>query len=242
MTTSPHPALLHLLSLALLLQCVLGGDSYLYQICSNSENYTSNSIYNTNLNKVMASLFRRVPPTGFGLVSVGQNHHRVYGLALCRGDVSSKDCKICIANAKTEIRKGCPNHKEAIIWYDYCLLKYSNYDFFGKIDSPKFIMVNSQNVSDPAPFNKKTKELLNKAAHEAYLSSKKYASGELVFSRSEKLYGLAQCTRDLSTAYCKECLNVALSYLPTCCDGIQGGRVVGGSCNIRYELYPFLNF
>ncbi|XP_042490139.1 cysteine-rich repeat secretory protein 38-like [Macadamia integrifolia] len=232
---------LYLVSLSLLLQGVLGA-SPLYHICSTTQNYTSNGTYETNLNKLMASLSHRVPHSGFGHVSVGQEPNRVYGLGLCRGDVSSTDCKTCIANAKTQILQSCPNDKGAIVWYDYCLLKYSNDDFFGKIDTTnKVYMCNTQNVSDPATFNSKVRELLNQVATKAHHGSKMYATGQLVLDGSEKLYGLAQCTRDLSRANCKKCLDDAINDLPTSCDGKRGGRVVGGSCNIRYELYPFVS-
>ncbi|XP_043687397.1 cysteine-rich repeat secretory protein 38-like [Telopea speciosissima] len=236
---------LHLLSLALLLQVVLGENSYLSHICSNFDNYTSNGTYETNLNNLMTSLSYSVPRSrGFGYVTVGKDPDRVYGLGLCRGDVSSTDCKTCIVDAKTQILKSCSNEKEAIIWYDHCLLKYSNSDFFGKIDTKyKVYMYDTQNVSDPASFNYKVRELLNEVATDAYddHNSKLYATGELVIDGSEKLYGLAQCTRDLSRANCKECLDDAISDLPSCCDGKQGGRILGGSCNIRYELYSFVN-
>ncbi|XP_042520786.1 cysteine-rich repeat secretory protein 38-like [Macadamia integrifolia] len=230
---------LRLLSLALLLQVVLGADP-LYHFCSNSKNYTSNGTYETNLNKLMDSLYYSVPPTGFGLDSVGKDPNRVYGLGLCRGDVSSSDCKSCIADANPELRKRCPNDKEAIIWYDYCLLKYSYDNFFGKINTRNiFYLWNPYNAIDPTTFNSKVRELLNQTTQACH-SSKLYATGELVVDGSEKLYGLAQCTRDLSKAQCMKCLDDAISDLPYCCDGKQGGRVIGGSCNFRYELYSFV--
>ncbi|CBI28971.3 unnamed protein product, partial [Vitis vinifera] len=76
---------------------------------------------------------------------------------------------------------------------------------------------------------------------QAFNAMKMYATGELELEESEKLYGLTQCTRDLSSSDCKKCLDDAISKLPNCCDGKEGGRVVGGSCNIRYEIYPFVN-
>jgi hypothetical protein len=62
----------------------------------------------------------------------------------------------------------------------------------------------------------------------------KHAAGEL------ELYGLAQCTQDLSGVDCQKCLDGAIGELRNCCNGKRGGRVVGGSCNVRYELYPFV--
>ncbi|RVW68449.1 Cysteine-rich repeat secretory protein 38 [Vitis vinifera] len=205
---------LYLLSFAFLLQTIVGTDP-LFHFCSSSQKFIDNGAYETNLNKLMGYLYLAAPPT---------------------------DCKACITESSGEIRKRCPDNKAAIIWYDYCLLKYSNVNFFGQVAyQNRFYMWNLNNVSDPASFNQKTKELLSNLAQKAFINSKMYATGELELQESEKLYGLTQCTRDLSSSDCKKCLDDAISELPNCCDGKEGGRVVGGSCNIRYEIYPFVN-
>ncbi|KAJ6917338.1 hypothetical protein NC652_019642 [Populus alba x Populus x berolinensis] len=144
--------------------------------------------------------------------SKGQKPVQAYGLALCRGDASTSDCKTCVVEAGGEIRKRCPYNKAAIIWYDNCLFKYSNKGFFGQIDNGnKFYMWNVNAVRG------------------------------MELGESTKLYGLVQCTRDLSSAVCKKCLDGIIGELPSCCDGKEGGRVVSGSCNFRYEIYPFVN-
>ena len=240
MSFSRFASFLYLLSFVLLLQTVVGVDP-LFHFCSSSEKFIDNGPYETNLNKLMGYLYLAAPPTGFGKGSVGQNHDQVNGLALCRGDVSNTDCKDCITEASTEIRKLCPDNKAAIVWYDHCLLKYSNMNFFGQVDyQNRFYMWNLNNVSYPTSFNQKTKELLSHLAQQGFVNQKMYAVGELELEESKKLYGLTQCTRDLSSSDCKKCLDDAISELPSCCDGKEGGRVVGGSCNIRYEIYPFL--
>ncbi|TYI05168.1 hypothetical protein ES332_A10G069600v1 [Gossypium tomentosum] len=173
----------------------------------------------TNLNVLTDYLSIQAPPSGFGLGSIGQNPNQAYGLALCRGDVSTPDCKTCVVEAGSEIRKRCPYDKGAIIWYDNCLFKYANMEFFGHVDNQnKFYMWNLNNVSEPQSFNAKTKELLSDLATQAYANPKMYAAGEMELYGSNKLYGLTYC-----------------------CDGKGGGRVVGGSCNFRYEIYPFVN-
>lgn len=232
-----------LLSFALLLQTAIGVTDPLFHSCSN-ENFTANGPYATNLNKLMGYIYHQAPPTGFGLGSIGQDPNKAHGLALCRGDVSSSDCKSCITEASRQIHQSCPYSKGAQIWYDECLLKYSDEQFFGQIDNgSKLIMWNAKNVSNPVTFNQKSKELLSQLAKEASVKPKVYAAGELElgYNNTMKLYGLAQCTRDLSHSNCKICLDGIIADLPNCCDGKEGGRVITGSCIIRYEIYPFLS-
>nr|TKS08341.1 cysteine-rich repeat secretory protein 38-like [Populus alba] len=233
MSSSRLASSLYLLTFALLLHNVLGTDP-LFSGCSSNANSTVNSSYKTSLNVLMASLYQLAPVEGFALGSLGQsNQDRPYGLVLCRGDVSSSDCRACAANATS---------KGAIIAYDNCLLKYSDSDFFGQIDDQnKFYMWNVNNVSNPVLFNEKTTELLSQLADKAsYNSSKLYAAGEMDLPEgSMKLYGMAQCTRDLSSVDCKKCLDGAIGELPRVAYGKEEARVVGGSCMVIYEIYPF---
>ncbi|XP_011037142.1 PREDICTED: cysteine-rich repeat secretory protein 38-like [Populus euphratica] len=187
------------------------------------ENYTGacNNPYRGNLNDLLLLLSAKVPPTGFGLGSIGQGQNRVNGLALCDGDVSSTECKT--------------------FWNDNCMVKYSSTKFFGDIDNQtKLYMYNAQAVDHPTSFNMKVKALLSSLSGKAYADTKFYATGELDLGASKILLGLAQCTRDLSSMDYKKCLDVAVGGLPSCSDGKRGGRVVGGSSNVRYELYPFV--
>ncbi|KAK3445956.1 hypothetical protein EUGRSUZ_A01727 [Eucalyptus grandis] len=226
---------------ALLLQATLGFDP-LSHFCSSSENFTAGSPYESNLNKLTSFLYTKTPSSGFGLGSIRQYQDQVYGLALCRGDTSPSDCKACVADAGAEIRRRCPRNKGAIIWYDNCMIKYLDTDFFGQIDNAnKFYMWNVNNVSYPEAFNGRVRGLLTGLVEEAYTVPKLYATGEMGLEDKTKLYGLVQCTRDLSATECKECLEGAIGELPSCCDGKEGGRVVGGSCNFGYEIYPFVN-
>ncbi|KAL5567106.1 hypothetical protein UlMin_030270 [Ulmus minor] len=184
-----------------------------------------NRPFDANLNSLINRLSIKAPPTGFGVSSTGKDQSQVYGLGLCRGDVSKENCKT------------------SIIWYDNCLVKYSDEYFFGQIDnSNKFALLNVKDVENPTSFNANVKKLLSSLSYKASTTSKLYAFGELEIGSGKdgKLYGLAQCTRDLNGADCKKCLDVAISEIPNCCSGKRGGRVVGGSCNVRYELYPIV--
>ncbi|OVA13147.1 Gnk2-homologous domain [Macleaya cordata] len=92
--------------------------------------------------------------------------------------------------------------RQAIIWYDKCLFKYSNEKFFEMRDTE------------------------NREQKKAHVSAVLFATGEMEMEGSEKLYGLVQCTRDLSSSECKKCLEDAVNEIPSCCDGKRGGRVV----------------
>lgn len=218
--------------------------SPLFHYCFSRENYTASGPYSTNLNQLFDLLSAKVqdqPPPGFGLGAVGQGKDQVNGLALCRGDVSATNCKSCVIEAGKKLKQRCPNKKGAIVWYDYCLLKYSEESFFGITDDKnKFYMLNIYDVDDPDTFNGKVNELLSSVASNASEATKLYATGELKLEESKTLYGLAQCTQDLCGPCCKKCLDDAISELPNCCDGKQGGRAVGGSCYVRYEIYPIV--
>ncbi|KAJ0080914.1 hypothetical protein Patl1_11017 [Pistacia atlantica] len=66
--------------------------------CS-GDNYTHGSTFELNLKLLLQSLPSNTSPTGFYNKSSGDEANRVYGQALCRGDVHPTVCKNCIANA-----------------------------------------------------------------------------------------------------------------------------------------------
>nr|GMC68791.1 cysteine-rich repeat secretory protein 38-like [Ipomoea batatas] len=212
--------------------------------CSNFRNYTINSKYPNNVDKLLGNLASETPINdGFSSGSAGQYIDKVYGLALCRGDASNTSCKSCLDYARTAIRQFCSNNQNGIIWYDSCLLKYSEYDFIGKIDN-----VNKLYLSSPSPvrnrrgaFLQKRDNLLKQLAVKAAGQKSFYATDDVKFDESVNVYGLVQCTRDLSGEDCRKCLNGAIAELPKCCRAQRGGRVMGGSCIVRYEIYPFYN-
>ncbi|GMN58087.1 hypothetical protein TIFTF001_027187 [Ficus carica] len=196
----------------------------------------------TNFSAVCPPKCLRPASTSTGKLGDSQ----VNGLGLCCGDVSSADCKTCVVGAAKELQSRCPYNKGAVIWYDNCLLKYSDNDFFGQIDDTnRFYMWNVQDVEDPKSFDPKVKQLLSSLSDKASAISKLYANWR-VRARDRtgpdpKLYGLAQCTRDLKGLDCKKCLDDLISFFPNFSSGKRGGRVVGGSCYIGYELYPIVD-
>ncbi|GAB2233835.1 hypothetical protein Droror1_Dr00003064 [Drosera rotundifolia] len=232
-----------LLFVPFLLHIALGANP-LFHVCSTaSRNYTSKSTYAANLNRLETYLYYQTPWMGFALGSIGSEPNQPFGLAQCRPDVSFPDCQTCINDARNNISTLCPNSKGAAIWYDNCLFKYMDQDFFGQIDNQnKFCLSNVNSVSDPVSFDVKVYELLTGLARRAYVSPRLFANGQTKYNESVTIYALVDCTRDLSNGNCKKCLNEAIVELQSSCSsGKQGGRIVGGSCHVGYEIYPFFN-
>nr|GMD04519.1 cysteine-rich repeat secretory protein 38-like [Ipomoea batatas] len=209
--------------------------------CANFATFQPNSRYEKNLNTLLGNLSSNTPRNGYSSGFAGKCTDRVYGLALCRGDVTFEDCKNCVADATVRIRQICPNNNGGILWNDYCELKYSQDDFFGEIDSSnKFYMAHWEDAKDPKAFMQKTKDLLTRLADKAAMLKSSYAAGMENLGGTNTLYALTQCTRDLSAEDCKKCLYDAIAELPLCCGTAKiGGRVIEGSCNFRYETFPF---
>ncbi|KAL3615259.1 hypothetical protein CASFOL_040920 [Castilleja foliolosa] len=229
-----------LISLILIPTATSQESDQLYKICSNkSQTYTPT--FADNLNTLLDDLyFNTSRHDGFWKA----RHGPVYGLALCRGDVSPDYCDFCLYDARCKIKQRC-DKQSAIVWYDYCFMKYSDYDFFGEIDDKnKVRLYNTENSTDPKEFYKTTKGLLSNVSRMAVKTSRMFASGEIKETKkNETIYAMAQCSRDLSKENCTRCLGGAVDelYEFTAKSCPIGGRTLMGSCNVRYEIYAFLN-
>ena len=80
--------------------------NYLGHICSNSTTFVRNSTYQANLNILLSSLASnatRNDINGFYNTSTGHDLYEVYGLFLCRSDVSVEVCQNCVNLATNDI-------------------------------------------------------------------------------------------------------------------------------------------
>ncbi|XP_038689942.1 putative receptor-like protein kinase At4g00960 [Tripterygium wilfordii] len=218
--------------------------TFLDSICSNDNgNYTADSTYSTNLNRLRSSVSTTTEfKGGFYNISEGESSDKVNAIALCRGDVSKDVCLNCLNASSFELPRRCPNQKEGIVWYDECLFRYSNRSIYGEMEvNPFFRMPNSVNVTNMNEFYQSLRTLLDDITNRAKQGGdlRKFAVGDTPAPDFETIFGLAQCTPDLTEQACDDCLGGALRDFANCCSGREGGRVVRPSCNIRFEIYPF---
>ncbi|KAL5842133.1 hypothetical protein ACOSQ3_012736 [Xanthoceras sorbifolium] len=107
--------------------------------------------------------------------------------------------------------------------------------------APRYRMINPENVTSLDQFNQVLRSLLDglrsKAASGGSLL--KFATGNTSAPDFKTLYGLVQCTPDLSELQCNDCLDTIAGRIPDCCNGKEGATIEAPSCKLRYEIYRF---
>lgn len=173
----------------------------------------------------------------------GADEDAVYGLATCLADAEMSDCAACLAAAAAELPgTRCANRRDMVLWYPQCLVRYDNASFFGVADtSPdrRLLVPNPNNFSDPAALNKARERLNGRMLAAAAESPARVAFGDEQLSANATLHGLAQCTVDLTPEECSRCLATHMVWLGVCCTDMDGVRLSGPSCYLRYELMAF---
>nr|XP_025620380.1 cysteine-rich receptor-like protein kinase 10 isoform X2 [Arachis hypogaea] len=204
------------------------------------------TIYRSNLQTLLTSLSSHAATAGFYNATAGGGHpnETIYGMYMCRGDVSNQTCQECVETAKQEIGSRCGNNsKEGIIWYHQCFLRYSNRSFFYTLDEwPRLEYIvhnNGSNAGNEGSYGWLLASTLNEAIEEAKSKMKKFATKHASLNSSKNVYTLVQCTPDLWREDCSKCLNDLMKDIPMCCLGTDGGMVLSPSCNLMFGLRQF---
>ncbi|KAG4947263.1 hypothetical protein GLYMA_15G227000v4 [Glycine max] len=225
--------------------------NYVGDDCQNTTQQKAlSSAYKTNLNSVLSWLSTDAATSkGYNHNSFGNNtsggdaSDAVYGLYDCRGDIVGYFCQFCVSTASREVLQRCPNRVSAIVWYDFCILRYSNENFFGNVTVyPSWHAVRPKIVSSKEEIQKGLdfmRGLIRKATVETNLL---YFMDGFNLSSTQRRYGLVQCSRDLTNDGCRECLEAMLAHVPKCCEQNLGWQVLAASCLIKYDDYIFYLF
>ncbi|KAI3983724.1 hypothetical protein MKX01_001128 [Papaver californicum] len=121
---------------------------------------------------------------------------RVYGMVLCIGGITFTDCKNCADDLTGNATQLCPNSKEYVAWHEGCMLRYSNRSIFSVIENDlKFWWETSSH------------HLLLMLLFPSIMN---FATGDVTFTHRKTnyptIYGLVQCTPDISRSDCNICL------------------------------------
>ncbi|EOA32913.1 hypothetical protein CARUB_v10016238mg [Capsella rubella] len=228
-------------------------NEYLHHKCLVSEGkYKPGSDYEDVLDDHIRTLSTSTFRSGSMHMTSGRKPNAATIIYQCRGDSYGSKCRSCYSAGIAGVMR-CPRNKGGIVWFDQCFVQITSIpsidlDIWKIYYENNFAIYNPKKVSgDRKLFYKETMALLGeltlKANSKDNMDDGKmalYAAGEKRVG-TKKLYATVQCMRDLVTPkMCKECLETIIKKYVKCCDGKQGGRVLGTSCDFRYELYPFL--
>jgi hypothetical protein len=213
--------------------------NYNHHFCRDQSNETLNTSFESSLTVLLGSLSSKASENNN---FYNDSSNGIYGLFLCRGDVNTSTCQSCVSSAGQEIRSQCSSNRTAIIWYDECMLRYSDTNFFGVEDTSLMVFMWNVHNSSVSP----TETDFGQGAQMDDLISKALASDKLfnassrpADSGSDVRYGLVQCTRDIDSTSCNNCFGILMTEANRCCEAKKGWRVLSPSCNIRYENYSF---
>ena len=225
--------------------------------CTNNGNYTLNkpitylnttitnyTPYSINLHTLFISLYSNISNYGFHSASIGHAPNTVNGFVLCRADVTLQTCRVCVKQALVQVLHECPNARQAAIWYKHCAIRYTNDPLYNmKIADPTFLVRSDRNVSNGKRFREERAALMADLVAQAAKggSEIKVGVGSRDFSDNEfsKIYGLVQCSPELSLLDCQACLREASKSFQSV--AAEGFRVLNPNCNVQYELSVFYN-
>ncbi|XP_073129025.1 cysteine-rich receptor-like protein kinase 8 isoform X3 [Henckelia pumila] len=219
-----------------------------YLVCVyNGMSYTSNSVYDSNLNTLLSSLPTNINSSGFYSASLGQNPDSANAVVLCRGDVQLETCRSCVQEASVDLVTSCPNHKQGYVWYELCMLRYSNESISGILAVTKsFISGFSDHVNVSSPdqtFKLDLTTLMYDLTPEAASGGtlRKVAAGNISTSALTTIFALEQCIPDLFIDDCISCLTQLVEYLLLCCDVKKWAVAFHPCCQIRFGTQLFYN-
>ncbi|KAK4857877.1 hypothetical protein QYF36_007511 [Acer negundo] len=207
--------------------------TYNKYLCLSPANERASNTYMSNLDSLLDSLSSKASANSF----YNDSSNGIYSLFLCREDVTSTTCQTCVNNATQLIRQRCPSRKRGIVWYDECMLRYSNVSFFGRAEtSTRIMMWNIQNTTSPDGQNYGALALIYSLIDEAPYTDMMFGTKEKVVANGNQHgYALVQCTRDINSSSCRACLGSLTEQIQNCCQNRRGWRILSFSCYLRYE-------
>lgn len=221
--------------------------TYLSHNCS-SNNGTLNDSFSSNLTALLSTL-SSIATSKISFYKTSSDS-TVNGLFMCRGDISPALCQLCVQNATQRISSECPTSKEAIIWYDQCLLRYSYRSLLSSsanTSAPKFHQFNMASNPNPNQLQRfftwtLADTLYQQVTFDQGDSStiENYRTSSVKLNDDQTIYALAQCTLDLSDDHCYNCLDNIFRYeIPWCCLASPEGKVLYPSCYMMFGLSQF---
>ncbi|KAI3779437.1 hypothetical protein L2E82_09156 [Cichorium intybus] len=202
------------------------------QLVRNGTQFVSNFV------RSMASIGTIMRTYRNGTAHTGTGPDSTYALAQCYGDLTSEDCILCYAEARTVLPTCFPDNG-ARIYLDGCFMRVDNYSFFHEYTCPNDSVVCGNTTSKSGLFGTSVRQAVGKSVMDASRNWDYFARESLV-KANESVFVMAQCWRSLSPADCRVCLENASAVISKCLPWSEG-RALNTGCFMRYSDTDFLN-
>ncbi|CAH1433953.1 unnamed protein product [Lactuca virosa] len=179
----------------------------------------------------------RTSRNGTALTGTGPDSN--YGLAQCYGDLSSQDCILCYAEARTVLPSCFPNNGGRI-YLDGCFMRVQNYSFYHEYTGPNDKLVCGNTTAKSGLFGAAVRQAVGNAVVEGSRNWDYFAREEGWVNVNESVFVMAECWRSLTPAECRACLENASAAISKCLPWSEG-RVLNTGCFMRYSDTDFLN-
>ncbi|KAL1192014.1 putative cysteine-rich repeat secretory protein 6 [Cardamine amara subsp. amara] len=221
--------------------------NHLFTFCNESNNFTRHSSYHSNRLSVLSTIrsYSLLGKITYGNATKGLSPDTAYAMYLCRGDIDKRTCSYCARTATLEITKSCTYQKEAFMFYEECMVRVSDYYFFGTLEeSPNVTKYSLNNFSVTSSFGQTFSRKMDKLilrAPSTSLLPKPYFVVDIErvteFGTSYILHSVVQCSSDLDPSNCTVCLRLAVQDILDCCSRSRGAQIFLPKCLVRYGTF-----
>ncbi|WVZ91183.1 hypothetical protein U9M48_037387 [Paspalum notatum var. saurae] len=213
-----------------------------YPSCSTTDNYTDSSEYKKNLDQLLTALPAAALDNGwFYKTSAGAGaDQQVFGLIMCFADRNATQCQECLTGAAAGITTVCPGSRNVSAAYDACVLRYSAAPIPATA-APGYAFAVYLNISGIPITSDAVRAawvplMSSLVAGIALPAPLLIANDTTAYSSSQEMYGMAQCTRDLNSTQCTNCIRAYIKQLGELFPNNTGGAIKGYSCYLIYQV------
>lgn len=205
-------------------------NSFVFGGCSRLK-FSPGSSYETSVNSILTSLVNTATFTNYNNFTVPGTaaSETVYGLFQCRGDLNNDQCSTCVARAVSQLGTLCFSTYGGALQLEGCFVKYDNVTFIGVEDKTEVIKKCGPSIgltSDAFTRRDAVLAYLQTSDGTSYKSFRSTYSGDF--------QAVAQCTGDLSSSECQDCVSDAIQRLKIECGSSTWGQVYLAKCYARY--------
>ncbi|CAL5215215.1 unnamed protein product [Lathyrus oleraceus] len=202
-------------------------NSFIFGGCSRLK-FSPGSNYETSVNSILSSLVNSATFTTYNNFTVpgATASETVSGLFQCRGDITNDQCSTCVERAVSQLGTLCFETYGGALQLEGCFVKYDNVKFVGVEDKTEV-------VKKCGPLIGLTSDARDNVL--AYLESSDGVYKTFRTTSYGDFQGVAQCTGDLSSSECQDCVSDAIQRLKSECGGSTWGDMYLAKCYVRYS-------